>query len=139
MDDAEARCNYMEAVKIMRDKRLGSRQDRALHAGAVLAKHLDRDAMAGHRVLQFIERFQTDEEVVERAALWRNNVGFSKYDADLCTDLAQREGGSLTDNQLRTCCRRAQKYSKQARPPARPPHAIPYISSPPALLGRRQR
>lgn len=113
MDDAEAKRNCAEALSIKRQA--GSETERALDFGRVLCKHLARDQDAGHRVLQFICEFQTADEVVHRESNRWNGAGFSKFDAPFCTDVAEKRLEWLSDKQLRSCCKRAQKYTKQAR------------------------
>lgn len=114
MDDAEASRNCKEAMAIMRQSGL-SQGDKRRQAGAVLCKQLARDQDAAHRVLQFILKFQTDEERVEKASKRLNGVGFSKYDAPLCTKLAEKKVEWLSKRELRTCCKRAGKYVDQVR------------------------
>lgn len=127
MDDADAMQDFDEAINQLGPDR--SDKDSLRRAAAVLCRHIDADSAAGHRVIKYLFTLQTPDEQKIHDTYELNGQGFSKFDAKICSDLAEKDVRYLSEKQLLTCAAKASKYSEQAR------RALSHFSQPCSAQG----
>ena len=78
-------------------------------------KLLDNNPKAVMRALVAIYNLQTEDEKVSHTTRLRNDVGFSAFDAEFCTDLAKRvkNGYTLSAKQLAVARNKMKRYHRQ--------------------------